>query len=377
MQSGAYSGLRVDSPLIRVYNEHVDMPANAVGPVLGAAGVQLPRDQASMSTTKFSHGYGLLIGVGQASYAQWSLPVTVKDARALYRILTSPDLCAYPEDQVHVLSDDQATARSILEELGWLQDQARQDPQATMVVYFSGHGWQDSGTNRFFLIPHDVAPYDVRGTALPAETFTNQIRMIAAQRLLVFIDTCHAAGMASSKDSPQTPLPPDLSQANLPVSLLDQLKQGAGRAVFTSSLGQQRSWVRPDGSLSIYTYHLLEALQGAGNRPGDTLVHVSNLMNHLGRTVPTSARDLCQAEQTPYFDAATEDFPVALITGGKGLPADGWAGVAQAARETIRQVARIGGSGAIAQGAGATAISIGGSVSAPIHTGTGDITTAN
>ena len=29
-------------------------------------------------------------------------------------------------------------------------------------------------------------------------------------------------------------------------------------------------------------------------------------------------------EQTPFFDAATEDFPVALLRGGKGLPKGGW-----------------------------------------------------
>ena len=55
-------------------------------------------------------------------------------------------------------------------------------------------------------------------------------------------------------------------------------------------------------------FHLVEALQGAGNQPGDTTVRVSNLMNHLGKTVPETARSLCQAEQTPYFDTAAEDF---------------------------------------------------------------------
>ncbi|MEH2144139.1 hypothetical protein [Nostoc sp.] len=47
---------------------------------------------------------------------------------------------------------------------------------------------------------------------------------------------------------------------------------------------------------------------------------LSNLINHLGKTVPESARTLCQAEQTPFFDTAMEDFPVAMLRGGKGLP---------------------------------------------------------
>jgi hypothetical protein len=90
--------------------------------------------------------------------------------------------------------------------------------------------------------------------------------------------------------------------------------------VFTSSRGNQSSWVRPDGILSVYTYHLIEALKGMANQPGDRLVKISNVMTHLGKTVPESARNLCHAEQIPFFDAATEDFPVAMLRGGKGLP---------------------------------------------------------
>src|SRR5208337_4607181 len=131
-------------------------------------------------------------------------------------------------------------------------------------------------------------------------------------------------------------LPAGLVQTAPPKGLVEQLKQGAGRAVFTSSRGQQLSWIRPDGSLSIYTHYLVEALQGAGNKPGDTVVRLSNLMNHLGKAVPASARPMYQAEQEPFFDTATEDFAVAMLRGGKGLPQEGWESVKQEAAETIR-----------------------------------------
>jgi hypothetical protein len=88
--------------------------------------------------------------------------------------------------------------------------------------------------------------------------------------------------------------------------------------------------------MSVYTYHLLEALQGAANQPGDKVVKVSHLMNYLGKTVPESARDLYKAEQTPFFDFATEDFAVALLCGGKGLATAGWD--KKEAEETIRGI---------------------------------------
>jgi uncharacterized caspase-like protein len=277
----------------------------------------------------FAHGYALLVGVGQSAYSKWSLPVTVKDAQALRSILTDAGLCAYPDDDQHIrlLHDAGATRQAILDGLTWLKEQVAADPEASAVVYYSGHGWLDQATGRYYLIAHDVEPFDIPGSALPAQDFTDALRQVDARRLLVFVDSCHAEGMASAKDEPAVRLPAGFAEAALPKSLVDDLKRSAGRAVFTSSRGEQRSWVRPDGTLSIYTYHLVEALQGAGNQPGDTTVRLSNLMNHLGKSVPDSVRRLCHAEQTPFFDTATEDFAVALLRGGKGLPAGGWEAV--------------------------------------------------
>ena len=46
-------------------------------------------------------------------------------------------------------------------------------------------------------------------------------------------------------------------------------------------------------------------------------------MNHLSRSVPESAQTMGK-EQTPFFDFTSEDFPVALLLGGKGLSGAGW-----------------------------------------------------
>jgi len=43
--------------------------------------------------------------------------------------------------------------------------------------------------------------------------------------------------------------------------------------------------------MSIYTDHLIEALKGKANQPDDTVVKISNLINHLGEKVPESAQD--------------------------------------------------------------------------------------
>ena len=70
----------------------------------------------------FTHGYALLVGVGQSAYPPWSLPVTVKDIQAIRAILTDPHR-AYPGDDRHIrlIHDKTATRAAILDGLAWLK----------------------------------------------------------------------------------------------------------------------------------------------------------------------------------------------------------------------------------------------------------------
>lgn len=291
-------------------------------------------------TQQFSHGYALLIGVGNCSYSPWSLPATVGDANAIGQVLSDPTLCAYPPDADHIrlLYDDTATRDGIVNGLKWLKSQVIKDENATAVIFYSGHGWLNESTGQYCLIPSDVNPYDIPGSSLDAASLADLLRDVVARRLLVVIDSCHAEGMARAKDTGATNLPKGHIQAAPPKHVIDAIKHGEGRAAFTSSRGHQRSWIRPDGNMSIFTYHLVEALLGAANQPGDTVVRLSNIMNHVAKTVPASARQLYNAEQVPFFDTSTEDFPVAMLQTGKELRSDSSAPWEQRAHELANRI---------------------------------------
>jgi hypothetical protein len=279
----------------------------------------------------FRHGYALLIGVGACAYTQWSLPATVKDAEAIRRTLADRNLCAYSPKQLRLLKDKAAARKGILDGLAWLKACAEDDQEATVVVFYSGHGWLDNTSGGYYLIPSDTSPLRAARTALSAADLTAALRAIPAKRLLVVLDSCHAAGMATAAKKAgieeEPSLPEGFTAGALPKGLSEDLAQGQGRAVFTSSSGAQLSWVRKDGSMSVYTFHLIEALEGAGNREGEKLVKLSDLMGYLSQAVPETVRQECGEEQTPNFDFKTEDFPVAVLRGGKGLPRGGWAAV--------------------------------------------------
>lgn len=296
----------------------------------------------------FDRGYALLIGVGESAYKPLSLPVTVKDTQAIYAALIDPHLCAYPDDREHIriLNDEAATRNAILDGLKWLKEKAEANPQATIFVYYSGHGWLNKDNNGFYLLQHDVKPAKLAATALSGEAFTDALREIPAEQLLVVIDSCHAAGMATSKDAEAADAElldefDDFQRISPTKGLIVALKQDKGRVVFTSSIGKQESYFFKDDSMSIYTFHFLEALQGAANQPGDTEVKISNVMNHLGKTVPATARNLYNVEQTPHFDFDTDDFAIAKLQGGKGLPDRGWGAVKTEAQEKIGKIAEV------------------------------------
>ncbi len=205
-------------------------------------------------TETFKQGYALLIGVGECEETRLSLPVTVKDTQAIYAALIDTDLCDSSEENIQILNNKEATKVNILEGLTWLQEKAENDSEATIFIYYSGHGGVEKDGS-YYLIPNDYDSLEDEPlkTAVSAEELTKALRKINAQRLLVVIDSCHAAGITTSKDQEKAKTEKKLDRALSGLKrvapskgLRDSLKQGKGRVVFTSSEGEQQSWIKDD-----------------------------------------------------------------------------------------------------------------------------------
>jgi len=273
----------------------------------------------------FVHGHAVVVGVGA------DLPVTVGDATAIADLLRDPERCAYPAEQVRLLTGEGAHREAVLSALDWLAVAA--GPDATALVYFSGHGMETPG---YYLMPYGYDLADLAGTAIPGTAFTERLRAVKAGKLLVLLDCCHAGGQAEAKE-PVLSLPkePALSlskglpgvKSPLPPAVAAELERGSGRVVIASSRKDEVSWTGKP--YSVFTMALLEGLAGYGAFERDGFARVLDLAMYAGRAVPERTGD----KQHPILKISNlqDNFALAYYAaGGKEPKALEWAGSAPA-----------------------------------------------
>jgi hypothetical protein len=285
----------------------------------------------------FENGYAVVIGVDENQLAGLELPTVAKDVKALHEVLIHPERCAYDPENVKLLHGAESTKNNILEALWWLKEKVEKDPGATAVFYYSGHGYVDEEDNQYYLIPYDIKSLEkLKLYALKAEDFTSELEDITPERMLIILDCCHSGGMgAKNVDLASLVQKKKVHPASFPINLpgaksipeskggleskaISDLKKGNGRAVLNSSTGSQLSWTRADGQMSLFTYHLIQALTGHAPHPDDAkVVLVTDVMSWVTFEVEKSAAAI-QKDQTPVMQT-TGVFPVAQLIGGQGV----------------------------------------------------------
>jgi hypothetical protein len=261
-------------------------------------------------TELFEHGYGLLIGVGA------DLPVSVKDATALAKLLTDPTRAAYPSTQVDLLTEAEASRQGILDGLNRLIGRVKSDPEATVIVYFSGHGGRLERQNQppsYYLVAYGYDPGRRLETSVSGEMFADKIKAIQARKLIVLMDCCHAGGMPAPKAEQEG----SVKAAPIPIEL-DKLELGSGRVIIASSLENEFSYTGDPNS--VFTACLLDALGGRGSQKGDGYAHILEVISYLFDEVPKRAPGPQRPMVKQILDLG-DNFPICYYAGGsKGLP---------------------------------------------------------
>ncbi len=255
-----------------------------------------------------THGHALVIGVGA------DLPNTIDDAQGLAGILRDRERCAYPTDQVHLLSGPAANRDNILDELARLAQ--IDDREATVIFYFSGHGYNVTTATgeAYYLLPYGYDLDRLVSSAIRGKTLMDKLAAIPAKKLLVLLDCCHAGGIEVSK-APGT----QFVKAPLPPEVPALLAQGRGRVIIASCRAGELSYAGKP--YSAFTLALIEALAGVGAAVEDGFVRVADLALHGRQMVPRRTGN----RQHPILNFEQADnFVLAYYAAGdakpKGLP---------------------------------------------------------
>jgi hypothetical protein len=252
----------------------------------------------------FDQGYALVVGVGA------DLPDTIQDAEGLAGVLRDSQRCAYPPDQVVLLTGERATRQHILDSMDTLAQVAQ--PDSTAVVYFSGHGYRvGSPTGEFYyLMPYGYSVNALYRTAVSGAEFAAKLQAIRARRMLVLLDCCHAGGVGDAK-APGL----DMAKSSLPPEAQALFAEGSGRVLIASSREDELSFAGKP--YSAFTQALIGALCGEGVSKKDGYVRVADLAMYAREVVP----GMTNSRQHPVLNFEQADnFALAYYAAGQTEP---------------------------------------------------------
>ena len=250
--------------------------------------------------SKLSKAYALLIGVGN------DLPTTVLDATAIYNILVDEELAGYPEENIILLTEKNATREGILK--GFDELIGKIDEDSSVMLFYSGHGGFYEPWNQFYLVPNDFDPDNYDTTWVKAEELKEKINKINSRRLIFFLDSCHAAGMTRGEVG--SGVSNTVSKLQNPEGLAQEVDDGKGMSILSSCREDQLSWILDGDHNSLFTKCLIEVLKGRHKESfEEEFVRISEVFQYIFKKVPER-----KPEQRPYANLQIyDDFVLSYI----------------------------------------------------------------
>ena len=240
--------------------------------------------------------FAVIIGISQYEDSTIShLKYTDADAESFYNLLLDENKCGVPADNMKLLLGRDATNFNIKDAIsGWLKTRVNND--STTVIYYAGHGGSEASPIELektdkYLLPWDTRISNLFASAISCTTFNELLNRVNVKRKVIFMDACYSGGVAKQGSR-------DLNIIDNPY---ENLGRGEGTVVIAASQPNQKSWEYDQLGHGIFTYHLLEALNGAADLDKNGEITVWEVIDYLKRKVPDSARKYVHEDQTPYW----------------------------------------------------------------------------
>jgi Caspase domain len=238
--------------------------------------------------------YAVLIGI--ETYQKQgisSVQFAQADAAAMKDLLVQE--LGVPAENITVWLDFEATKSVFENDLPYLIRQLA--PGDRFIFFYAGHGFFANGTNR--LTTWDTHPGNLAGTTVSLEgVLLKPLKDQQGADSLVFMDAC-AADLKTSLVQAR-----DIVSDLTPSEFEALVRSTDHSAAFFACSPNQKAYPSDALQHGIWTYHLIQALQGdaEGALDRDRWITGDSLKNYLAVAVPAYVREntTIQAEQRPY-----------------------------------------------------------------------------
>jgi peptidoglycan/xylan/chitin deacetylase (PgdA/CDA1 family)/tetratricopeptide (TPR) repeat protein len=235
----------------------------------------------------YRESWAVVIGIN--AYQKWpKLSYAVNDAEGVRDSLVRK--YRFKPENVTVLLDAEATRERILSVLGdTLADPKKVQREDRVFVFFAGHGITrrlPNGKSLGYIVPVDADTSNYQSTAISMTNFQDISEAMPAKHAFFVMDACYS-GLALTRGG--APTGGDVRK------YLQEVTRRSVRQVLTAGGADEQVADQGPNGHSIFTWTLLQGLEGQADLNTDGYVTASELAAYVGPTVSSLSK------QTPAF----------------------------------------------------------------------------
>lgn len=246
----------------------------------------------------------VVIGVNEYKNSKYNLNYAEADAKSFRDQLKSNCGSVVSECKEYYILNGQAVKEGITSALEQVSTEAK--PEDLFIFYYAGHGVM-AENQAFYLVPHDVTQLYGNDGALAQKGISAQdlkdfSTKIKAQKQVFILDACQSSGALQAFTS----------RGAAEEKAIAQLARSTGTHWLTAAGSEQFASEFTQLGHGVFTYVLLEGLQGGADRNGDAKITIKEMDAYLQDQVPLLTEKYKGTPQYPSSYGFGQDFPVGI-----------------------------------------------------------------
>ncbi|MCB9224132.1 MAG: caspase family protein [Crocinitomicaceae bacterium] len=254
--------------------------------------------------------YILSIGINEYKNPKYNLDYAVNDSKSFTKSIKDGGAGLFTNVFEYSITNEKATKEVITATIKEIEEKI--GPEDVFLFYYAGHGVmsfeKDETQSDFYIVTHDVTNLYgevdmLKEKAISAKELMAFSIEISAEKQLFILDACHSGGALESF----------ATRGDGREKALAQLARSTGTFFLTAS--QDAQYANEVGNLKhgLFTYALLEILDGQMGDNGDHKITINEIKSYVEDRVPELSEEYRGSPQYPTSYSFGQDFPIVII----------------------------------------------------------------